>query len=70
MLDAKKIKDVVEKNRNYLEISTRVNMENMVMLVADLFKADGNDDMYKQTIALYDKLENMDTDEFVNEHIW
>lgn len=70
MLDAKKIKDVVEKNRKYLEITTRVNMENMVMLVADLFKADGNEYMYRQTVALYDKLENMDTDEFVNEHIW
>ena len=70
MLDAKKIKNVIEKNRKYLEISTRVNMENMVMLVADLFKADGNEDMYSQTVALYDKLENMDTDEFVNEHIW
>ena len=70
MLTGQKLKEVVDKNRRYLEIRNRAEMVQMVYFVADLLKASGYDDTAYFTKALGDELDDMDTEEIVNAKIW
>lgn len=70
MITPKQIKKIVENNRKHLKIDTRVDMENMIYLTMELLKEAGYEDAAHSTKALYDEIENMDTDELVQEQIW
>lgn len=70
MITPKQIKEVVERNRVYLAINSRVEMENMIYMTMDLLKVAGYADAAYFTKALYDEIENMDTNELAKEQIW
>ena len=70
MITAKQIKKVVDHNRKYLKIDTRVDMESMIYLTMELLKEAGYEDAANSAKALYNEIENMDTDELVQEQIW
>ena len=70
MITAKQIKDVVERNRKFIKIDTRVDMENMIWMTMELLKEAGYKDASYFTRALYEEIENMDTDDLVQERIW
>ena len=70
MITAKQIKEVVKRNRKYIKIDSRVDMENMIYMTMELLKEAGYEDAAYFTKALYDEIENMDTDELVQERIW
>ena len=70
MITAKIIKEVVEKNRKYLDISDRCTMTQMVYFVSDLLTASGYEDSGYFAKALADEIENMDTGEIIKERIW
>lgn len=70
MLNASKLKEVVEKNRKYIKIESRIEMIRMVYFVAELLCAAGYKDASYFVIALTDELEDMDTEEIIKERIW
>ena len=70
MLTAQKLKEVVDKNKRYLEIRNRAEMDQMVYFVADLLKAPGYEDAAYFTKALGDELEDMDVEEIIKAKIW
>lgn len=83
---AEQIKKVVEKNRKRLNINSRVDLTDMIWLVEDLLKEEieyleENEPQATTTIEqtkiakeivndLWNKIEDMDTNELVKEHIW
>ena len=70
MISQKKKKKVVNRNRKWLNIDSRVALENMIYMTMELLKEAGYEDAAYFTKALYDEIENMDTNEIVKEQIW
>ena len=70
MISPKQLKKVVDKNRKWLKIDSRVALENMIYMTMELLKEAGYEDAAYFTKALYDEIENMDTNELVKEQIW
>lgn len=70
MLDAKKLKEIVEKNRKHFDIPNRVAFESMIWMVMELLDANGDVKEAHAVYRLYCQIEDMDTDEIVKERIW
>lgn len=70
MLTAQKLKEVIDKNKRYLKIRNRAEMDQMVYFVADLLKASGYEDAAYFAKALGDELEDMDVKDIIEAKIW
>lgn len=85
-MKVEQLKEVIEKNRKYIDIDNRVHLEDMVTLVEDLLKAELEDLKENEPYAvvsirqaaeaiqgvrdLYNSLESMETEEIGKAGIW
>lgn len=69
-MTATKLKEVVEHNRKFLDIPSRVTVNNMVLFTRELLIAEGYKDAAFFCECLFDALEHIDTEEIIKEKIW